>query len=381
MKKIKIVLARAALCLCLVVLSALPAQAAELKPPAQAAELKKVLLLRPDGDHPFWALFEKAMKAACHDFGCDVTSRMAGWDRIVMLDQLEAALKSDQKPDMVYFQSFKKNGPDIIRMLEKYGVDGFLINAGLDEEQQKEIGKPREKYKHWIGQMLPDDYGAGRFDAELLYRRAKEKGLAGKDGKVLFSAIEGNIADGASIQRVRGLKDFLAEHGTDTALTQIVQGKWDAKVSKKMASMLMNRYPDAHVIWAAGDPVARGVMDAAEEAGKKPGKDILTAGVDWADYVLQAIRDGKIEGSAGGHFMEGGWAIVVTYDRMHGADFAKDGDPSLFSKMGLLTSENLARYTAKFGDEDFEKIDFKKLSKAANPALKEYDFNITALLD
>ncbi len=143
----------------------------------------------------------------------------------------------------------------------------------------------------------------------------------------------------------------------------------------------MQRYPQAPVIWAAGDTMAQGVITAIEDAKKVPGKDILTAGVDWDETALTAIKNGKLEADAGGHFMEGAWAVVVVHDYMAGIDFAKDGSPSLASRMGMLTADNLAKYTKKFGTQDFEQIDFKKLSKKENPKLKAYDFDMTKLLD
>lgn len=347
--------------------------------PARADELKNVLLLRPDTDHPFWDLLEPTMRAACNDLGCTVETRKAGWDQFKMLEQLEERLKEEPKLDMVYFQSFKKNGPDIIKMLEKYETRGFLINAGLDDEQKKEIGKPREKYKYWIGEMLPDDVGAGYNNARVLYENANKKGLA-VDGKVYFVGIEGNISDGASIMRKKGLNKFVAEHPDDVVLLQVVAGKWDSELSRKLALNLMERHPQAHVIWGEGDPIAKGIIEAIKEAGKVPGKDKLTSGVDWADYALQYIKSGELDVSSGGHYMEGGWAIVVTYDYLKGKDFAKNGNPSLASSMGQITPENLDPYLQKFGDGDFEKIDFRKLSKHENPDLKEYDFDMTSLL-
>ena len=346
---------------------------------AQAADLKNVLLLRPDDDHPFWVLFEKAMRAACNDLGCNVAVQKAGWDHFKMIEQLDSSLKQGVKPDVVFFQSYKKNGADIIKMLEKAEVNGFMINAGLDEAQLAEMGAPREKYKHWIGQMMPDDQGAGRLTAEILYQNAKKKNLA-VDGKVRFVAIEGNAADGASIARLKGLKETVAAHA-DLELLQVVAGKWETELSHSLAGKLMQRYPQAPVIWAAGDTMAQGVISAIEEAKKVPGKDILTAGVDWDETALTAIKNGKLEADAGGHFMEGAWAVVVVHDYMAGIDFAKDGSPSLASRMGMLTADNLAKYTKKFGTQDFEQIDFKKLSKKENPKLKAYDFDMTKLLD
>ena len=132
----------------------------------------------------------------------------------------------------------------LLILLDEAGINTFLVNAGLTEEQQTEMGKPREKYTHWIGQMMPDDFGAGRMTAQALYEAAKAKGYTTPDGKVQIAGIEGNSTDGASIERLKGLHAFVAEHD-DIDLLQVVQGKWDTPLSHELTSGLLRRYPDA----------------------------------------------------------------------------------------------------------------------------------------
>lgn len=335
----------------------------------------RFLLLRPDTDHPFWELFQNAMKSACKDLGCSLEVKYANWDSYKMVEEVIALKASDQKPDVVFFQSFKENGPQIIEALQDAQIDGFLINAGLLPEQSLKMGKPREKYSHWIGQMLPDDLGAGATDAEALYEEAKLKGYI-KDGKIQIAGIEGNSTDGASIERLKGLHSVVEKH-PDLELLQVVQSKWDTQLSKKMTIGLMRRYPDLHVIWAAGDPIAMGVISAASE---KPGSKIITAGVDWAPEALDAIEKGQMIGSAGGHFMEGAWAAALAFDYKNGIDFSQEYGLELKSSMGFLTKDNLAQYKKKFGKGDFDSIDFRTISQFYGAKPGSYKFDISEFL-
>ena len=338
-------------------------------------DVKQFVLLRPDDNTPFWKLFEDVMKDACEDLGCEVEVTYAGGDRFKMVEQAKKLGERARKPDMVFFQSYKKNGASIIKTLDANGINGFLVNAGLTPEQAQEMAKPREKYPRWIGQMMPDDMNAGASIAEALYKAAKEKNYL-ENGKVRMIGIEGNITDGASVERVKGLRSVVGQYD-DIELLQIVQGKWEEELSHRLTLSLMRRYPEVHVIWAAGDMIAMGIVGAAKEIDK----NILTVGVDWAPRVLEEIKNGNIVGSAGGHFMEGAWSAIVAYDYLMGIDFATSDSVELKSNMAFLNKNNLSNYTEKFGSGEFGAVDFKQFSKYHNKELKSYSFDILPLIE
>ena len=339
-------------------------------------DVKHFVLLRPDAedDTPFWELFENVMKDACEDLGCKVEVIYADWDHFKMVEQAKALGAKEHKPDMVFFQSYKKNGASIIKALDENSINAFLVNAGLNLEQAAQMGKPREKYPHWIGQMIPDDMNAGTTTAKALYQAAKEKNYI-QNGKVHIVGIEGNSADGASIERLKGLHSFIDRHD-DVELLQIVQGKWEEKLSHKLTLSLVRRYPEVHAVWSAGDMIAMGVVGAANEKNK----DLLTVGVDWAPRVLEEIKNGNIVGSAGGHFMEGAWATIVAYDYLMGYDFLLTDGVELKSKMAFLDKNNIKKYTENFGSGEFGPVDFKQFSKYHNTELESYVFDITPLI-
>lgn len=329
-------------------------------------------LLRPDNENPFWGLLEKSMYAACADLGCEVSATRAGWDHFKMVEQARSFIQSQEKPDIIIFQSFKNNGPMIIKALETAGIDHILVNAGLTEDQSEQMGKPRQIYKHWIGQMMPDDYSAGWLTAEALYKEAKARGYENENGEITFAGIEGNSADGASIERLKGLNDFVKKHD-DFKLLQIVQGRWDGELSHKLAASLMRRYPHMKVIWSAGDTTAFGVIDATKDVERE---GMLTAGVDWAARALDEVEKGRMLGTVGGHFMEGAWAVILGFDYKKGIDFAETEGVEMKSEMFYLDQETVPLYRAKFGEGNFDSIDYKSFSKFFNPEQEAYNFNI-----
>jgi len=78
--------------------------------------------------------------------------------------------------------------------------------------------------------------------------------------------------------------------------------------------MLIKRYPNVSLVWAASDLMAFGVMDALGEAGKQPGKDVLVGTINDSTAALQALLEGRLGVVAGGHFTLGGWALVLLHD-------------------------------------------------------------------
>ena len=329
------------------------------------------VLLNPNSDHSFWRLFEETMKAACQDLGCSVESYHADRDQFKMIDQVHEIGRRVKKPDAVFFQSLKKNGPAVLEALEKYEITGFLINAGLDTEQAKTYGGPRERYEYWVGQMVPDDYNAGKTIAKALYRKAVDRGYY-NNGKIQFLGILGTLSDSASIERERGLRDFI-NLKPDAELLQTVEGKWSAETSEKIMQKLMVRYPDVKLVWAASDSMANGVIKACEASKREC--DILTVGVDWERQALENIKRNKLLGSAGGHYMEAGWATVLMFDYLKGYDFKEYGGVTRVSKMDFLNRNMVLSLSENCCEAEVENFDFKTLSRFYNPENTTYDFD------
>lgn len=333
-----------------------------------------------NADDPFWLPVERFMRAAANDLNMEVTTHVAGHNRAKMVEQVREVVMGADKPDFIVFKNFRGNAPEILKIAELGGVKSFIFNAGLTAEERPEHGGPREHYRHWIGQMLPGDELAGYNLAISLIKRARDLNLTNGDGKIVMVGLTGTLSDTPAIERNKGLERAL-EESPDVVFQQLVPARWDRAQAAQKAEGLFRRYPDVAVMWAANDPMALGAVDAAERVGLSPGKDFITGGVDWNPPALEAIRAGTMHTSIGGHFMEGGWVMVMLYDYVHGRDFADDGGAARFSEMAGLTSLNLDKYLTKFLNENWDRVDFGKFSKVNNPALKSYDFSLDRILD
>lgn len=333
-----------------------------------------------NADDSFWLPVERFMRAAANDLNMSIDVYVAGHNRTKMIEQVRRVVSGPSKPDFIVFKNFKSNAPEVLQITEQYGVKSFLFNAGLSPEERAQYEGPREHFQHWIGQMLPGDELAGYNLAISLINRARELKLADDDGKIVMVGLTGTLSDSAATERNRGLERALEENPNVT-FHQLVSAGWQREQAAQKTEDIFRRYPDVDIIWAANDPMALGAIDAALRTGRKPGGNFLTGGVDWIEPALEAIRAGALHTSIGGHFMEGGWVMVLLHDFAHGQDFANDGGTSRYSEMVGLTSANLHNYLVKFRNKDWDRVDFTQFSKVKNPALKSYDFSLDRILD
>jgi ABC-type sugar transport system substrate-binding protein len=312
------------------------------------------------------------MQAACDDLGMNLKVVYVDRNPFMMLDDFTKLAGSSNKPDAVVFQNLKTIAVKMLEVAEKYKIPAFIFNAGLTEEQTAKYGGPREYFKYWIGQILPDDQKAGYDLAMKLFNEAIQLKLTDGQGKVHFIGINGTESDGAAIERSKGLV-LAAKNEPRIVLHQNASGFWDRDKGKATFLGLLTRYPETKVIWAANDPMGLGVIDGIIENKKQPGKDFIVGSIDWIPEAQQQVQKGQLVTTIGGHFMETGWLVVLLYDYFQKKDFALEA-VSYKSTMGSLSKTNIEAYLKYFKTENFYKIDFTQFSKAKHPEVKQYNF-------
>ena len=155
--------------------------------------------------------------------------------------------------------------------------------------------------------------------------------------------------------------------------------EWNRDKAAEQSEWLYSRYPQARLVWAGNDLMAFGAMRSWEKRGGKPGMDAFFSGVNTSGEAMEAVRSGRLTALAGGHFISGAWAVVLIHDYAQGRDFASEAlefDRAMFTLFDPVTAQ---RFEARFGT-GFDNVDFRRFSKARNPALKKYDFDFGQLL-
>ncbi|WP_019616893.1 ABC transporter substrate-binding protein [Psychromonas ossibalaenae] len=282
--------------------------------------------------------------------------------------------------DAVIFPNFSRVALQLMKEAEQQQIPLLLFNSDLTEPNKQLAGKPQQKFKYWLASLLPDDHQAGYLLGKHLIEQARQKNFADKNGTVQIIAIKGTIADTPTRLRFAGLERAIKEDG-NSKLLQSVYAFWDQQQAYYKSQRLSLRYPQAKVYWAASDLMAIGVNNELTENGLRQGKDYLTGGVDWSEKGLAAIKQGKISTSAGGHFMDGAWAVIMLYDHFNGSPLNADSFYQFQSPMTLITSSDIDLLLPHLESHDWKNINFRLRSKVFNKHLKEYDFSPASILE
>jgi len=348
--------------------------------PNQSEPVFKIALLIP-GSSPFWNETINFMQEAANDLEIELSVLNADSSHLRMFEQLESVVSGEKKVYAAVFQNFKKMAPKLISLADRNEVYTILFNSPIPPEEG--IGKPRELYPFWLGEILPNDTSTSTVLTNILIEEAQKKKLIAEDGKIHVMGISGRIADTASIERVNGLLTSISDR-SDVVLDQVVNTDWSIEEGKLKFKALMNRYPETNIVWTANYKIAQGVIDGMKELDISPGKDILIVTFDIVPNILNLIKRGEIVATAGGHSIESAWALVLLYDHYHGVDFASES-LEMKTPMSIVTKDNLDLFLKQItpnnlSTNNLKKIDFTIYSKFIHPELDSYNFDFASIL-
>ena len=338
-----------------------------------------VVFLNPtiESYSPFFELIENVLKATAADLNIDLHIAY-GKNNYMRMRQSGLDLMETVKPD--YFLTGYYIGATNYHLeyTQNNQTKLLLFVSPPTVDLAKEIKPPRVKYPNFVGQLTPHDKEFGYKEADVLIAAARNLKLAGKDEPVNIIAFGGFDDDYASEQRLSGLKQR-AEEGRDAVVLKTMLAGWNRNLSYKYTLEMLRENPSIHAIWSTNDDMAGGCIQAAEEAGRHPGKDILIGGIDLSKKAIDDIENGKQAVSVGGQFMEAAWSLAMLYDYHHGIDFNDSSHYIFHSKAHAVTKDNAAAFRKYFLPADWNSVDFRLLTKTHNPKLKEYDFSLEAM--
>ncbi len=179
---------------------------------------------------------------------------------------------------------------DII-MLEPLEVDGWdsvLKDAKTAKIPviigDRNVSAPKDLYTCFIGSDFIDE---GKKAGEWL---AKKTG-----GKAVIAEMQGEIGSAPARDRKKGFEDAITKFPEMKIVLSQTGNFKRADGQQLMATFLQDpKFKDVTVLYAHNDDMALGAISAIEQAGKKPGKELMIVSVDGTKDGIQALRDGKI---------------------------------------------------------------------------------------
>ncbi|TFF06882.1 LacI family transcriptional regulator [Pseudomonas sp. BCA14] len=333
------------------------------------AHATSVVFLNPGmSTETFWVSYTQFMQAAAKDLGLDLRVRYSERDIRNTLAQARETLHGHERPDYLVLVNEQYVAPQILRMAQGTGVKLLLVNNTLTADQAQLLGSDID----WLGSMVSNDEQAGYL---MLGDLLREHGPVAPGETIDLLAFSGVKTTPAALLREQGLRRALAEH-PEVRLRQLVYGEWSRHRAYEQATQLLKRYPQTTLVWSANDEMALGAIQALQDSGRVPGKDVLFSALNSSPEILKARLDGRLTTLVAGHFTLGGWAMVLINDDAKGVDIkalgGRDRQEALFQLIDAAQAQRLL--------EPMAPVDFRALSAVGKPASYRYPFSLQLLL-
>ncbi|MBV9489968.1 MAG: ABC transporter substrate-binding protein [Verrucomicrobia bacterium] len=126
--------------------------------------------------------------------------------------------------------------------------------------------------------------------------RRAARWLADKTGgKAKIAELVGTVGSAPAIDRKKGFEEILAQH-PEMKIIKSQSGDFTRAKGKEVMEAFL-KAPDAKeitAVFAHNDDMALGAIQAMEEAGLHPGKDIVIVSIDGVRDAFKAMTDGKL---------------------------------------------------------------------------------------
>ncbi len=332
----------------------------------------EVIFISPGpSDDIFFSRMETFMKAAAEDLGIKLEVLYCQRNYVTTFNVINRLKKRKHLPHYLVLINENGMGRMILPWASDSGIKVILINEGIPDSERSFFGHPGTRFENWFCEFIPDDLEAGRLLAdELISARVKQG-----DRDIRLAGLCGTAKTTSSDLRTRGLYQAAAAY-PEVHILQVVPAFWDIERAATVTKGLLSRYPSLDIVWAASDGMGYGAARTLKQEGKSPGSDILTGGIDWTDFSFDMVKKGFFTATVGGHFMDGGWALVMIFDHFHGYS----GPFPARSHFSVINRENIDRFACFFRTNAWNRIDFRCFSKTLNPTLDSYDFSLRAVL-
>lgn len=259
----------------------------------EAAEGPKIGISIYRYDDTFMKLYRSELKQYLEEtYHAQIIMRNAGGDQNEQNRQIKEFI--DSKCNGIIINPVETTAAGTIAdTCSQAGIPLVFINSEPDESERK-----RWEERHMgVSSVETDSKQAGTYQGQIILE-TPGKGDKNKDGIVSYVMIKGEAGSDAARYRSEYSIKALTEAGVKTEELFSGVGNWNREEGKKLAAQALSTYgPRIDVIFCNNDAMANGALEAVEEAGMIPGKDISLVGVDALQETVEYIKEGKITGT------------------------------------------------------------------------------------
>jgi simple sugar transport system substrate-binding protein len=182
-----------------------------------------------------------------------------------------------QRVDVIVIAPVVETGWEpVLRLARRAGIPVILVDRGI------KVSDPRL----YVTLIASDFVEEGRMAAEWLVKKT--------GGKANVVQLEGTTGSAPAIDRKTGFEEVVAKHpGVKIIKTQSADFT-RAKGKEVMEAFLKAERGNIDAVYAHNDDMALGAIQAIEEAGLKPGQDIILISIDAVHAAFEAMIAGKL---------------------------------------------------------------------------------------
>jgi len=329
---------------------------------AEPGKRLKIGTIVPTLNAQFWNNYVAFMKTGAAELGIELVVLNCDNKADLLPKYIEdlVAMKVDGMIVVPYWAGDRK----ALRDTKAAGIPLIFADSYSAVEPQSAA------YPQYISFVGPTDKQAGYQMAKKLLDTMKPDA----NGKKVIGWVEGTPGTSVATDRNAGLEKALAEY-PEAVVAGKVNGNFVRDESMVAFESLFQAHPEIKGVWAANGGTATGVITAIKNAGKAPGKDVLVVGMDLNPENVQAVKGGDLLFDIGGHWLQGGFALIIMNDWLNGKKI-----PAAQANMKLdllpLTADKVSAFETKFPN-GVPKFSFKDSSKVFNAKADYSNFKVS----
>ncbi|MBP2646082.1 MAG: Periplasmic binding protein domain containing protein [Firmicutes bacterium] len=226
----------------------------------------------------------ESIKASAKEAGIDLKFSDAQQKQENQIKAIRSFIQ--QKVDVIAFSPVVETGWDaVLQEAKAAGIPVILTDRAI----KMSSGNAEDYYVTFMGSDFVEE---GRRAANWLV------GFMKKDNEpVNIVELQGTVGSAPAIDRKNGFEEILKGHSNYKVIKSQTGDFTRAKGKEVMESFLKSAKAEGQkidVLFAHNDDMAIGAIQAIEEAGLKPGKDIIIVSIDGVKGAFEAMIAGKL---------------------------------------------------------------------------------------
>jgi simple sugar transport system substrate-binding protein len=220
----------------------------------------------------------ESIKSAAKDAGIDLKFSDAQQKQENQIKALRSFIA--QKVDVIAFSPVVESGwGTVLREAKEAKIPVILSDRAVNEKDDS----------LWVSFMGSDFVEEGRKAGRWLVEHTR-----GTTGDVNIVELQGTVGSAPAIDRKKGFEEIIKSNPRYKIIRSQTGDFTRAKGKEVMEAFLKAEGKKINVLYAHNDDMAIGAIQAIEEAGLKPAKDITIISVDGVKGAFEAMIAGKL---------------------------------------------------------------------------------------